>query len=314
MKIELYNENFLNNTLKDNIASVIIADPPYYRVKGDFDYIYKNFEEYLSYVRKWAIECKRLLKPNGTLFWYGHSKNIAYSQIILDKYFYLESNIAIEMTRGLIRKNYKTMNKFAPCSERVLMYSNNFDIKPNKATNIHKKHFQSVIDMIQETTSHDDFYRAILETNITKNKNSAKSLASYKSGTHKTRFDFLNEKLYNHINNFNYSYNELKYVYDKIKEEKLRYFNNVNKLTDVFRFKENTHELSSTSHPTQKPIELTNIWLESCSRENDLIIIPFAGSGTEMLCCKQLNRNVIGYEIDKEYIEIIETRLNIESQ
>ena len=64
----------------------------------------------LLFVEKWAVECKRLLADNGTLFWYGHAKKIAYTQIIFDKYFNLENNIAIEFNRQkcsiIILKNY----------------------------------------------------------------------------------------------------------------------------------------------------------------------------------------------------------------
>ena len=121
---KIHNINFLANTLPDKCANVIIADPPYFEVKGSFDFVWKSFDDYLKDVEKWAIECKRILADNGTLFWYGHSKTIAYSQIILDKYFNLESNVAIELTAGHIRRsNKESFRRFAPCSERFLMYS-----------------------------------------------------------------------------------------------------------------------------------------------------------------------------------------------
>ena len=79
---EVHNIDFLNNTLPDKCANLIFADPPYYKVKGDFDFIWKTFDEYLADVEKWAIECKRILADNGTLLWYGDANNIAYSQVI----------------------------------------------------------------------------------------------------------------------------------------------------------------------------------------------------------------------------------------
>ena len=84
---QVHNINFLDNQLPDKCAQLIIADPPYFEVKGDFDFIWKTFDDYLVDVKKWAIECKRILADNGTLFWYGHSKKIAYSQVIIDNYF-----------------------------------------------------------------------------------------------------------------------------------------------------------------------------------------------------------------------------------
>ena len=82
---KVHHDDFLNNGLPDKCAKLIISDPPYFEVKGDFDFIWRDREHYLQDVELWAKECKRLLADNGTLFWYGHAKKIAYSQIILDK-------------------------------------------------------------------------------------------------------------------------------------------------------------------------------------------------------------------------------------
>ena len=44
--------------------------------------------------------------------------------------------------------------------------------------------------------------------------------------------------------------------------------------------------------------------------EDDLILIPFAGSGTECLSAKNNKRNFIGFELNKKYIEIANKRLD----
>ena len=124
MKInKVYHKDWMLNDLPDKCANLILADPPYFEVKGEFDFIWKSFDDYLKDVEKWAIECKRLLANNGTLFWYGHAKKIAYAQIIFDKYFNLENNIAIEFNRQT-KKGVELFRCFAPVSERLLMYSN----------------------------------------------------------------------------------------------------------------------------------------------------------------------------------------------
>ena len=89
----VYHMDFLNNSLPDKCANLIIADPPYFEVKGDFDFIWASFDDYLKDVERWAVECKRILADNGTLFWYGDAKNIAYSQIVLDRSFNLINNL-----------------------------------------------------------------------------------------------------------------------------------------------------------------------------------------------------------------------------
>jgi len=62
-------------------------------------------------------------------------------------------------------------------------------------------------------------------------------------------------------------------------------------------------------HPTQKPSELVRKILNIYSKESDVIIDPFLGSGTTAWACKQLNRKYIGIEINHKYCEIAERRL-----
>lgn len=63
-------------------------------------------------------------------------------------------------------------------------------------------------------------------------------------------------------------------------------------------------------HPLQKPIDLINGYLLVSSKEGDVILDPFSGSGTTGVACKLNNRNFIGFEINKEYCDIANRRLN----
>jgi site-specific DNA-methyltransferase (adenine-specific) len=70
-------------TLEADSAQMIIADPPY-NIGKDFgnDSDKQPMEEYLLWCEKWIAECLRILKPNGTMFIYGFSENLA---LILSK-------------------------------------------------------------------------------------------------------------------------------------------------------------------------------------------------------------------------------------
>lgn len=63
-------------------------------------------------------------------------------------------------------------------------------------------------------------------------------------------------------------------------------------------------------HPTQKPIELIKYLVNSFSKENDIILDPFLGSGTTAVAAKQLHRNFIGIEISQKYCDIANARLS----
>ena len=45
---KVYCMNWLENDLPDKCANLIIAEPPYFQVKGDFDFIWNSFEDYLK--------------------------------------------------------------------------------------------------------------------------------------------------------------------------------------------------------------------------------------------------------------------------
>lgn len=70
-------------TLETETAQIIIADPPY-NIGKDFgnDSDRQPMEEYLLWCELWITECLRILKPNGTMFIFGFSENLA---LILSK-------------------------------------------------------------------------------------------------------------------------------------------------------------------------------------------------------------------------------------
>lgn len=62
-------------------------------------------------------------------------------------------------------------------------------------------------------------------------------------------------------------------------------------------------------HPTVKPLKLMSYLITLFSREGDIVLDPFVGSGTTCLAAKKLNRKYIGIERESEYIEIANARL-----
>lgn len=63
-------------------------------------------------------------------------------------------------------------------------------------------------------------------------------------------------------------------------------------------------------HPTIKPLEIIENLIINSSQENDTILDCFMGSGTTGVACKELNRNFIGIELDKDYFNIAKERIN----
>ena len=62
-------------------------------------------------------------------------------------------------------------------------------------------------------------------------------------------------------------------------------------------------------HPTQKALDVIKRIIYYHSKEGDIILDPFMGSGTTAVACKLLKRNFLGCDINKEYVEIANKRV-----
>lgn len=79
---------------------------------------------------------------------------------------------------------------------------------------------------------------------------------------------------------------------------------------DVFEIPVTSNGMSEkTPHPTQKPEELLRRLILASSREGDLVIDPFAGSGTTLVCADQLKRRWAGCDLNREYCQWAALRL-----
>ena len=313
---KIHNINFLDNTLPDKCANLIIADPPYFEVKGDFDFIWKSFNDYLQDVEKWAIECKRLLADNGTLFWWGDKKKIAYSQIILDKYFNLENSIIWRKIDSMQYQYYSPdlARTFNTHNERLLMYSNEVDMTGLEMINEQLKPLNPFANYLKE-----EFKKA----NVS-NKEIAKLFPSRTGGLTGCVSNWLNgdnvitEEQYltirEYLNNeyLRKEYEDLRKEYEDLRkeyEDQRRFFYNQNKYEEVMEFSQEGHKTKLYDHETKKPEGLTSALIVTCSRPNDLVLVPFAGSGTECAMAVKYDRKAIGFEITEKHAKMSNDRV-----
>ena len=75
----------------------------------------------------------------------------------------------------------------------------------------------------------------------------------------------------------------------------------------------NPEKAKKIGHPAPFPVELPKRFINLYSFKKDLVLDPFIGSGTTAIASKQLQRNYVGYEINKDYIEIADKRLRAET-
>ena len=58
------------------------------------------------------------------------------------------------------------------------------------------------------------------------------------------------------------------------------------------------------------PVKVLERIILASSNEGDIVLDPFAGSGTTLVVAKKYNRRYIGIELSKKYVEMIKKRLN----
>ena len=324
---KVYNQDFLTNSIPDKSVQLIIADPPYFEVKGDFDFIWKSFDDYLVDVEKWAIECKRVLADNGTLFWWGHAKKIAYSQMVLDKYFNLENSLVWENTnphKQQIRFS-DGLRSFAPISERLLMYSNEIERTGLQEIYSDDNCFESIKDYLRSEKQKSKLTSKQLNYMFSKYKNKEGCLnrSVMEHYWQKSQWIFPTQEIYENImqptgfwqkpyEDLRKEYEELRKEYEYLRkeyEELRRPFSNSLHLGDVFKFP--NYETKNYDHDTVKPETLTRALILTCSRPNDLVLAPFAGSGTECAMAAKEGRNFIGFEITERHAVMAQKQANI---
>jgi len=303
-KNTIHHADWMTNDLPDGSVNLIIADPPYFEVRGDFDFVWDSFDDYLKDVEKWAIECKRLLAENGTLFWYGDAKRIAYAQIIFDKYFNLVNSLIWENTnphKQQIRFS-KGLRSFAPITERILMYSNDQYNLTQCVFNI-RDYIREEIQKAKGKISFKEINQAL--GTATNGGGVASACLSLK----KSEPAMMTKEMYQKIQKWCHPY--LRREYEDLRreyEDLRRPFDNFNNFGDVIHLP--NYDGGKYKHPTIKPEALTRALMLTCSRPNDLVLVPFAGSGTECAMAKKENREFIGFEIDEKYHAVAMERLS----
>lgn len=70
---QIYNKDCIEymKTLPDKCIDLVIADPPYFQICGEFDYKWETVDEYVEWCKKWIIEIHRIIKDTGSFYLWG---------------------------------------------------------------------------------------------------------------------------------------------------------------------------------------------------------------------------------------------------
>jgi site-specific DNA-methyltransferase (adenine-specific) len=327
--------------IPNNSVDLVLIDPPYFQVmvtdwkggKHDWDSQWKDIKEYQEWIQKLGNEIKRVLKDNGSFYIFADDKICAYVQVILDRLFQLVNSITWVKPNNLTIKGWTQYRSYAPITEKILFYSNEWDINSGKMI------YDKILD---EHLKPNNKFSQYLQEEFNRAKVTRKELSklfpSKTGGMTGCVSNWLNgdniitkeqyEKIRGYLNrnkddeylkkDYEYlkkDYEDLKKDYEDLKkdyEDLRRPFNPDSNFTDVWTFNIMGGKESLGKHPTQKPIKIIKRIIKTSSKEGDVILDCFMGSGTTAKASKELKRNFIGCDNKQEYVDLTNKRLQQE--
>jgi len=269
-------------TVKDNSIDLILTDPPYFEiVKNEWDNQWKSEGEYLKWCKEWTTECVRVLKPGKCLYVWGTTKTDTFLKYKLD---------VLNVQNELCYQNWiiwaydwggRTKKTFPRKHEDLLMYSKgkDFDFYPD----------QVMVERAVKTNM-----------NISRKKNLIKKFLGIGIS------DFTQRDIHSWDNTYKLrgkTDKQLREDLVKLEAKEVKF--QAGKLpTDVWSKNNHTTSVEYAGwHPTQKPLELLKRVINAHTKEGDVVLDIFSGSGSTKIACELTRRQFAGCELNKEYYE-----------
>lgn len=271
---------------------LIIADPPYYKaINEKWDKQWKTEQEYLDWCKLWFDECVRVLKPTGSFYCYGNFDILSKQKVLLfDKQLNFRQNITLDKgIKSIAGRTSDKLQMFPTASEYLLFYNKQSE-NGNHSTG---EYLRTEWKKCKAKGITDKYLRAEMGLSI-----KGGGLLCHFWGF--AQWQMPTKEQYAKLQNIT---GEFKMPYEDVAFK----FNLPTATTDVWDF---TPDKVRYGHPTQKPQDICHRIIKASSNENDNVIIPFAGSGSEIVACEELKRKWIAFEIEDSYIEIINKRLD----
>lgn len=95
-----------------------------------------------------------------------------------------------------------------------------------------------------------------------------------------------------------------------VKNPKKYHFNKIEHYPEDVLIVNREYWTNKTKTPTKLPVELVKKLVSYTTKEDDLVLDPFMGSGTTAVVCKMLKRNFLGFEIVPDYVRFANERLS----
>lgn len=304
----LFNDDALNilKLLPEHSISLILTDPPYHSTKKSNIVNDKSFstdDEFIEWMESFAIEWKRVLRPNGSIFMFCSSAMEARLEVMLSKYFNVLSHIVwtkpnepgFDGWKGKMKK--EALRQWYPHSERIIF------CEPALDGNLKRSYFGALLKE-KRTTCKLSGHQLTEMIGAYGKVNHGGAVSNWESGRNipsREQYKKICEAL------LQCGLDEQMPSYEDV----IRPFEvNANiEFTDIWTFP--SVKPYKGKHPAEKPLDMLEHCIKSTTFENDIVLDCFAGSGSTLLAALKGNRYAIGIEIDEHWCNSIKNRLQV---
>lgn len=307
------------NELPANSVNLVITSPPYYKQRDYGGGIgnEKSVDLYIDEVLEVFSRCLRLLRHDGNIVFNLGDKYLKGSLELIPYRFTLEAikRFPVRLVNDITwvklnptprQFNRRLVSSTEPFFHFVISDKYFYDIdsfnkrasgakrkSSNGSNNIGKKYFDTIKN---SGLSNEQKTKALLELrNVIKEVHEGKieSFRMKVKGIHSEPFG--GQEGGRKIQLDNNGFTIIKIKGNHIKR-------------DIIESPVET--IKGSGHPAVYPVFIVKELIKLLSKEHDIVLDPFVGSGTTAIACKELNRHYIGVDINEEYCRIAEERVN----
>ena len=272
--------------LPDRCVDLVVLDPPYWKVVGEqWDYRWRTEEDYRRWCRRWFAEVARVCKRSASLYLFGYVRNLVYLfHDIIELGFEFRQELIVDKGMQSIAGRKTSTYKQFPCTTETIFFFV-YDAKP------------SIRQVLMSRQKELGLSTKEINERLGVKSNGGGMWSLYAG-------DNISAQM------------PTREMWAKLEEvlafeapEDLKGFTFTSQMgltnvwTDIKFYSEDR------IHRTQKPLKLIERLLLASSSEGQVVLDPFAGSGTTAVAAKRLGRKCISIEIDPVMAEQANERL-----
>jgi site-specific DNA-methyltransferase (adenine-specific) len=288
------NVELLKN-LKSEIIDMIYLDPPY-NTGRNFHYFEDKFADFPKFMEERITECHRVLKKDGNIIIHVEPRISHHIRVICDKIFG-DNNFQNEIVWHS-GGNAKNKYQLGRNHDTIIVYSKS---AKSKFFPLYKPYTEEYKKGLKMCPQHKKLYSTSAAHNSQPEVNPRPNLI-YEWNGNTRQWYFLKEKM-----KFLHEDNRLEYNEKGIPRIK-RFLDEMEGIPvrDTWDDISSIQSGEKTRYATQKPIKLLERVVSLYSKEGDICLDPFAGSGTLGRACKHMNRDYMLFDINPEAKDVFD--------